>query len=223
MKKYLLLALMAMALIFVSCKSTEQEKPEEDQTQQVVEQPAEDENKDEQKDPSQASSNAEKNALLLEKVDESRSNAIKAGAQQYYAEKVEEADKKLKELKELASNSDEDYSDQLNDLNYRYLALQKASETKTLKAKIEENGFNEDHKAAYDAAELLLAELEKLIAESDDGKLMYKSADATYTAYHAIYFDLFKKLANKCSICYNNTCTGVIFKEWKYCCKHGGK
>ncbi|MCR5614119.1 hypothetical protein [Treponema sp.] len=197
MKKYLLLALTAMALIFVSCKSTEQEKPEDDQTQQVVEQPAGDENNGDKTDASQAKTNAEKNALLLEKVDESRSNAIKAGAQEYFTEKVDEADKKLKELRELASNSDKDYSAQLNDLNYRYLALQKASETKALKAKIEENGFNSDHQAAYDAAEKLLAELEKLIAESDDGKLMYKSAEATYAAYHAIYFDSFKKLANK--------------------------
>ena len=38
MKKYLLFAFMAMSLIFVSCKSTEQEETPQDTTQQVTDQ-----------------------------------------------------------------------------------------------------------------------------------------------------------------------------------------
>lgn len=194
MKKYVLFALMAMSLIFFSCKSTEQEDSQtEDTTVEQVEET--DDTVPEQAD--ENLSNAEKNEKLLSQVEESRSNAVKAGADKYYAEQLDATDAKLKELKEKAAGSNEDLSDELTDLNYRYLALQKAAETKNLKAKIDEHGFADSNRIAYDAADLLMAELEKVIQENADGKTMYKTADAAYAAYYAIFYDSFKKLAEK--------------------------
>ena len=66
----------------------------------------------------------------------------------------------------------------------------------SLKEKIEEHGFDQDNKIAYDAAEALLAELEKAINENASGKVQYKAAEATYAAYHTIFYSSFKKLAD---------------------------
>lgn len=191
MKKYLLFALIAMSLIFGSCKSTEQEEVPAEQVEQVetTETPVEEDKPDE--------SFAEKNARLLETADASRESAIKSGAQEYYADELAKADEKLNALKEKAANSNEDMSKEINDVNYRYLALEKASSTKKLKEKIEENGFVEDNQIAYDAANALYAELEKAINDSEEGLLMYKSAEAAYAAYHTIFYNSFKKLADK--------------------------
>ncbi len=195
MKKYLLFALMAMALIFASCKSTEQEDAQDETT--AVETPAEEVTEEDTSADDSALTNAEKNAKLLAQTDESRANAVKAGADSYYGDQLKDTDEKLKALKEKAADSKEDLSAEINDLNYRYLALQKASETKKLKEKIDENGFADDNRIAYDAAEALLNELEKVINENADGKTMYKSAEATYAAYHTIFYNSFKKLATK--------------------------
>ena len=178
--KKLLIALMAISLIFglASCKSTKQE----DASETPVEQPQEptDETVDDTTDEStdETDSFAEKNAKLMEQLSGSRDGAIKAGADKYYADQLSALDEQLKAL------------------NYRYLALQKASETKQLKEKIEEHGFDQDNKIAYDAAEALLAELEKAINENASGKVQYKAAEATYAAYHTIFYSSFKKLAD---------------------------
>ncbi len=196
--KKLLIALMAISLIFglASCKSTNQE----DASETPVEQPQEptDETVDDTTDEStdETDSFAEKNAKLMEKLSGSRDGAIKAGADKYYADQLSALDEQLKALKEKAADSNEDLSEEIEDLNYRYLALQKASETKQLKEKIEEHGFDQDNKIAYDAAEALLAELEKVINENASGKVQYKAAEATYAAYHTIFYSSFKKLAD---------------------------
>lgn len=189
MKKYLIFAFMAMSLIWISCKSTEQEETPTEQNTPVVQ--------EEKKDDTPAQTFEETNANLLKAADESRENAIKAGAQNYYGSQLKVTDEMLLALKEKAKDSKEDLSKEINDVNYRYLALQKASQTKVLKEKIEANGFVEDNKVAYDAAEVLLSELEKVINENADGKTMYKSAEATYAAYHTIFYSSFKKLADK--------------------------
>ena len=59
------------------------------------------------------------------------------------------------------------------------------------------NGFVDDNKIAYDAAEVLYAELEKAIHESEDGYAMFKAAEGAYAAYHTIFYSSFKKLADK--------------------------
>lgn len=191
--KKLLIALTAISIIFgfASCKSTKPEnlvdEPVVEDTQDPVENPDDSED---------TKSFAEKNALLMEKVAGSREGAIKAGADKYYADQLAALDEQLKALKEKAANSEEDLSAEIEDLNYRYLALQKASETKQLKEKIEEHGFDQDNKIAYDAAEALLEELEKLINENASGKTAYKAAETTYAAYHTIFYSSFKKLAD---------------------------
>ncbi|MGN0739408.1 MAG: hypothetical protein ACI4LX_04475 [Treponema sp.] len=200
MKKYLLFAFMAMSLIFVSCKSTEQEETPQDTTPQVTE-PAESVETEEPvvteepKESGDTKSFTESNSTLLEKVDESRNAAIKSGAETYYAERLSITDEMLKAIKEKAADGT-DCSAELNDLNYRYLALQKASETRRLKEKIEANGFDKENQVAYDAAEVLLSELEKVISENADGKTMYNAAEASYAAYHTIFYNSFKKLAD---------------------------
>lgn len=197
MKKYLLFAFMAMSLIFVSCKSTEQEETPQDTTQQVTDQTEPDvtEEKQQQEESGDTKSFTETNSTLLEKVDDSRNAAIKSGAETYYAERLSITDEMLRAIKEKADDKT-DYSAELNDLNYRYLALQKASETRSLKEKIEANGFDKDNQIAYDAAEVLLSELEKVISENADGKTMYNAAEASYAAYHTIFYNSFKKLAD---------------------------
>ena len=180
MKKYLLFAFMAMSLIFVSCKSTEQEETPQDTTQQVTDQTEPDvtEEKQQQEESGDTKSFTETNSTLLEKVDDSRNAAIKSGAETYYAERLSITDEMLRAIKEKADDKT-DCSAELNDLNYRYLALQKASETRSLKEKIEANGFDKDNQIAYDAAEVLLSELEKVISENADGKTMYNAAEAS--------------------------------------------
>ena len=197
MKKYLLFAFMAMSLIFVSCKSTEQEETPQDTTQQVTDQTEPDvtEEKQQQEESGDTKSFTETNSTLLEKVDESRNAAIKSGAETYYAERLSITDEMLRAIKEKADDKT-DCSAELNDLNYRYLALQKASETRSLKEKIEANGFDKDNQIAYDAAEVLLSELEKVISENADGKTMYNAAETSYAAYHTIFYNSFKKLAD---------------------------
>lgn len=197
MKKYLIFAFVAMSLIFGSCKSTKQEEQVPEQTEQVEKpvEPTEPETPAEPEVP--ADSFAEQNSKLLETVDASREAAIKSGANQYYADDLAKADAKLKELKEKSANTTADMSKEINDVNYRYLALEKASATKKLKEKIEANGFVDDNRIAYDAAEVLYAELEKAIHESEDGYAMFKAAEGAYAAYHTIFYSSFKKLADK--------------------------
>ena len=170
--KKLLIALFAISLIlgFASCKSTEQEEPVETPVEQPTEEPTEEPVEEPTEEPAEPESFAEKNAALLEKIDGSRADAVKAGADKYYADQLAALDAKLAELKDKAANSNEDMSAELEDLNYRYLALVKVSETKQLKEKIEEHGFDQDNKVAYDAAEVLLADLEKLFSDNADGK-----------------------------------------------------
>lgn len=203
MKKYLLFLCIALSLVFGSCKSTEQEdtpsqsveqpdKPEETET--PGDQTTEPEDPDNPGDKTPA---AETNETLLEKVTESRGAAVKAGAETYYSEKLSETDELLNSVKEKIKNDGKDHTDELKDLNYRYMALQKASETRALKEKIEENGFDSDNKIAYDAAGALLDELEKVISENADGKTMYNAAEASYAAYHTSFYNSFKKLADK--------------------------
>lgn len=196
--KKLLIALFAISLIFgfASCKSTEQEEPVETPVEQPAEEPTEEPTEEPVEEPAEQESFAEKNAALLEKIDGSRADAVKAGADKYYADQLAALDAKLAELKDKAANSSEDMSAELEDLNYRYLALAKVSETKQLKEKIEEHGFDQDNKVAYDAAEVLLADLEKLFSDNADGKTQYKAAETTYAAYHTIFYNSFKKLAD---------------------------
>lgn len=193
MKKCLALAFIAMALSFISCKSTDQEEAEDqtavEQTQDEVQ------NQDEQTE--DQVKDEDSNEALISKAEESRKNAVEKGAETYYADQLCVTDEMLRDLKEKASGSNKSLKNELNDVNYRYLALEKACETKNLKAKIEENGFDKENQIAYDAANVLLEQLEKAIQENADGKTMFKSAEATYAAYYAIYYDSFKKLAVK--------------------------
>lgn len=200
--KKLLLVTFAVSLIFgfVSCKSSEQENTTEEvatevpETEQETEAVTESEPEPEQKTDISVS---ERNKELMATLEENRTAAIEAGAEKFYDNQLNSLDETYKDLQEKVANSEEDLSVQINDLNYKYLALQKASETKTLKSKIEEHGFDQENKVAYDAAEVLLEELEKVIAENADGRTAYKSAETTYAAYHTIYYNSFKKLADK--------------------------
>lgn len=195
--KKLLFTLIAFSLIFglASCKSTEQEDPAEDPAVVQPQDDGEDSSEGTETEGTESSSYSENNLKLLEKVDESRSSAINAGAEKRYSDQMKALEEKYKALKDKAS-SEEDLSAELDDLNYRYLALAKACETRQLKDKIEEHGFDQDNKVAYDAAGVLLDELEKLINEMADGKPVYKTAEATYAAYHTIFYSSFKKLAD---------------------------
>ncbi|MBQ0161846.1 MAG: hypothetical protein KBS84_01640 [Treponema sp.] len=180
MKKYLLFALMAGLLIFASCKSTEQEGAGDDQTtQQTVENTDDDNLKGLSFDE------------LAAKADEARAKAVEAGAEKHYADQFKVTDEML-----LAAKDNKD-SKKVKDAFYRYRAMEKAAQTKDLKAKIEDLGFADENRVAYDAAGKLYDELEKTIAENADGETMYKSADVAYAAYYAIYYDSFKKLATK--------------------------
>lgn len=100
--KKLLIALMAISLIFglASCKSTKQE----DASETPVEQPQEptDETVEDTTDEStdETDSFAEKNAKLMEQLSGSRDGAIKAGADKYYADQLSALDEQLKSLKD---------------------------------------------------------------------------------------------------------------------------
>ncbi|MBQ0003741.1 MAG: hypothetical protein KBT21_09430 [Treponema sp.] len=183
MKKYLLFALMAGLLIFASCKSTDQETAEEvtEQTEQQVE---------EQTEEQTAEQTGEKSfEELVSEAEASRAKAVEAGAEKYYADQLKITDEML-----LAAKESKD-SEKVKDVNNRYLALEKAAQTRALKAQIEELGFAEQHRVAYDAAGKLYDELEAAIADGADGMTMLKCAEVAYGAYYAIYYDSFKKLA----------------------------
>lgn len=181
MKKYLLFALMAGLLIFASCKSTDQETAEETKTQ--TEGQIEDKNNEETKELTFEE--------LVAKAEESRAKAVAAGAETYYADQLKITDEMLLAAKESGDK------EKVKDVDNRYLALEKASQTKALKSKIEELGFADSNRVAYDAAGKLYDDLEKAIQEGADGLTMYKSAEIAYGAYYAIYYDSFKKLASQ--------------------------
>lgn len=187
MKKYLLFALMALSLIFASCKSTDQETADETKVdaETKIEQQAEDSTKD---------LSAEQ---LVSKAEESRAKAVEAGAEDYYSNQLKVTDEMLLAAKDKVAKGDKKVTDELKDINNRYLALQKASETKNLKKRIEELGFDEQNKEAYDAAGKLYDDLEEKIQNGADGITMLKSAEVSYGAYYAIFYDSFKKLATK--------------------------
>lgn len=102
MKKYLLFVLMAVSLISISCKSTEQETVSEVLTP------------------------AQLNERLLTQIENSRSLALNAGADKFYADQFKAIDADLKKLKNMVNGSEEDFSDELSEINYRYFILNRA-------------------------------------------------------------------------------------------------
>ncbi|MBR5933947.1 MAG: hypothetical protein IK002_08190 [Treponema sp.] len=187
MKKYLLFVLMAAAVIFASCKSTDQETADQakNDAETKIEQQANDDTQGLSVD------------QLISKAEESRAKAVEAGAENYYANQLKVTDEMLLAAKEKAANGDKKVSEEVKDINNRYLALQKASETKNLKKRIEELGFDQENKEAYDAAGKLYDDLEEKIQNGADGITMLKAAEVSYGAYYAIFYDSFKKLATK--------------------------
>lgn len=209
MKKLIAIALIAIPLILTACKSTEQEEepaPQPAPVETPVEDPKVDEPEPEPEPEPQPEPQPEPEPAividtaaiekLFTKVAESKDKAVKADADEFYASQIAKTDEIVADLKERFANG-EDVTRELNDANYRYMAIEKAAMTRELKKKIEENGFDQKNKIAYDAAGVLLEKLEDLLLNGTSGKAMYEASDAAYTAYFIIYYDSFKKLADE--------------------------
>lgn len=106
MKKYLLFVLVAISMTAFSCKSTEQEDVK---TVEVL-------------------TPAQQNERFLTQIENSRSMAMNAGADKYYADQFKAIDADLKKLKEKVTGSEADFSEELKELNYRYFILNRACE-----------------------------------------------------------------------------------------------
>ena len=110
MKKYLLFVLMAAAVIFASCKSTDQETADQakNDAETKIEQQANDDTQGLSVD------------QLISKAEESRAKAVEAGAENYYANQLKVTDEMLLAAKEKAANGDKKVSEEVKDINNRF-------------------------------------------------------------------------------------------------------
>lgn len=137
MKKVFLFSCVAFALIFASCKSTEQVTDGDIEEPPVVEEITE-ETAEEAEPPATEKGQAD-NSGLISQIDGARQKALDEGAQDAYPEAFAALDAAYNALKNLDDGLD--HSAELNDIKSRYEALQKAAAAKKLKGKNRRRGF----------------------------------------------------------------------------------
>lgn len=214
MKKIFLFSCVAFALIFASCKSTEQATDGEIDVPPVVEEIVEEnESSAAEKEPEDISS-------LISQIDDARQRALEEGAQDAYPEAFAALDAAYEALKNLDDGLD--HSAELNDIKSRYEALQKVAAAKKLKERIDDEGLAENSPADYDKGEAALSEFDSLLnsvlsniaaiseslvpgdsavdnvknAAGAPSKKLLSKANEAYDSYYKVYFKSYKKFAD---------------------------
>lgn len=214
MKKIFLFSCVAFALIFASCKSTEQATDGEIDVPPVVEEIVE------ENESSAAEKEPEDNSSLISQIDDARQRALEEGAQDAYPEAFAALDAAYEALKNLDDGLD--HSAELNDIKSRYEALQKAAAAKKLKERIDDEGLAENSPADYDKGEAALSEFDSLLnsvlsniaaiseslvpgdsavdnvknAAGAPSKKLLSKANEAYDSYYKVYFKSYKKFAD---------------------------
>ena len=197
MKKFLPLFCAALALVFASCKSTQQvaddgqiAKNEAVQTEDAAwkdESPAEE---------SPAEDNSATSQNALSDAEASRQAAIDAGARDYYGDAFALTDAAFNALKALDDGKNHDK--ELAEIKARYDALANAAKARKLKERIDQEGLAANAQADYDAGEKALSEFDALVAvPTTPGAALNKKATDAYNSYYAVYFKSYKKFANE--------------------------
>ena len=214
MKKIFLFSCVAFALIFASCKSTEQATDGEIDVPPVVEEIVE------ENESSAAEKEPEDNSSLISQIDDARQRALEEGAQDAYPEAFAALDASYEALKNLDDGLD--HSAELKDIKSRYEALQKAAAAKKLKERIDDEGLAENSPADYDKGEAALSEFDSLLnsvlsniaaiseslvpgdsavdnvknAAGAPSKKLLSKANEAYDSYYKVYFKSYKKFAD---------------------------
>lgn len=217
MKRILIFSCVVFALIFASCKSTEQ-----DTSNSLVDSPVEASDETENSDDgmlSQIEEADESDGALLS-VEEARQRALDAGADEAYPDAFAALDAEFDALKTLDGVNN---GLELAELKLRYEALEKAAKARALKKRIDEEDLAQNSPADYEKGENALQEFDSLLgdvlpndkeiseslendsepvsdvksAENVSSKTLAAKADEAYDAYYAVYFKSYKKFANE--------------------------
>ena len=191
MKKVILSLLsISTVLFFISCGS--KPAPEEAEKEApVVEQPVEEapeENVVEEEPVEEAEL-----AALLEQIDNARTAAIEAGAEESAPDLLKKIDDYLELCKENGS-----LKENADDIIARYQLLANLVKARDAKNEIDENGFAQYDQKDYDEAEALLSKV--LSALDEDGSLnqeLFDAASKAYSGYNTVLVITYKKLAKE--------------------------
>ena len=185
MKKLSLLFCVALAVWFVSCKSTEQVAEEPAKTQPVQEVKEE--------TPAQEETEVD-NGDSMSAVEAARKAALDAGAKDAYSDAFAVTDAAFEALKAL--NDGKDHSKELAEIKARYDALAYAAKARKLKARIDNEGLASNSQADYDAGEKALSEFDSMVlVPVTPGAALNKKAKEAYDSYYAVFFKSYKKFA----------------------------
>lgn len=208
MKRILIFSCVVFALIFASCKSTEQ-----DTSNSLV---------DSSVSANEETDNSEDDSAggMLAQTEEARKKALDAGAKDAYPDAFAALDAALDALKKLDGvNNDAE----LAELKLRYEALEKAAKARALKKRIDEEGLAQNSPADYEKGEAALKEFDSLVGDvlsnvkeiseslkNDSGsisavknavgapsKTLAAKAGEAYDSYYAVYLKSYKKFANE--------------------------
>lgn len=201
MKKIFLLLCLALAVLFVSCKSTEQTTENSlVDTSNLTEQTAEDEGSSSEDENANADENAEDagsvdNTSGLDAAESSRQAALDAGAKDEYATAFAANDAALAAIKAL--NDGKDHSAELADIKARYDALAAAAKARKLKERIDSEGLASNSQSDYDNGVKALDEFDSMLAlVATPGATLNKKAAESYDSFHNVWFKSYKKFAN---------------------------
>lgn len=218
MKRILFVSCVAFALLFASCKSTEQ-----DASNSLVDSSvAAKDGTDDSAENGGSEKNAEDDSRggeMLSQTEEARKKALEAGAKEAYPEAFAALDAAYDALKKRDGvNRDAEFAE----LKLRYEALEKAAKARALKQKIDDENLARNYPDDYEKGENALAEFDSLLGDvlanvreisaslKTDGdslsdvknavgapskKLAAKAGEA-YDSYYAVYFKSYKALAN---------------------------
>lgn len=192
-----LLSATCAALFLMSCGSTPKKEPDLDfdPTEKVEEK--KEEVKEEVKETVPEADFEEANKLLLDAVEKARKAAIDAGAQKYFPEQFDQADKWYIEVKEKAEKEPKaDHSAAIKDAAERFTSLAKASLARSMKDRADELGFAGEDQAAYDKGAKALEEYAALGSDAS-GSAMLAKADEAFNAYTSLMLKGFMAYAGR--------------------------
>ncbi|QTQ13346.1 hypothetical protein HRQ91_02115 [Treponema parvum] len=184
MKKYFILFVSVLALIFASCKSAPKEKVE-DSTAETTPQAQEQPQVSESKETAPAKDLTAENKRKFEKLLKARQAAIDAGAPKILTKNFDETEAAYNGRKDYISKnlSDASVSAEIDELTARYEILANVSEAYAKKTRIDELDLSQYDKPNYAAGE---AAYKKFLEQYDGGK-GYKDLLATAKAGNAAY------------------------------------
>lgn len=215
MKKILIFSCVAFALIFASCKSTEQDTSISIEDSSVAAKEDSEEDEDSAKN-----SGDDSRGGLLSQTEEARRKALEAGAKDAYPEAFAALDAAYDALKNLdgAGNDAE-----LLELKLRYEALEKAAKARALKKKIDDENLAQNFPDDYEKGERALQEFDSLLGDvlsnvkeiseslkdgrdsvsgeknalGEPSKNLVAKAGEAYDSYYKVYFKSYKRFADE--------------------------